>query len=177
MSISQNRLSQDREVLSYLDALDAGDLEEIAAAWERASADPVLAALLGEVDQELAAESGSLVRGKFESAVSSSLRRTRETNRSNPRLWRRRLGVACALAAACFLALLAWKAFPGKTASDGDYISPLDLASKPLNEDAVAALPMGTRLNKQATLTHFTWPVEEHTPIRVGSSIPPDLLN
>jgi hypothetical protein len=176
MSISQNRLSHDRAVLSYLDALDAGDLEAIAAAWERASADPVLAALLGEVDQELAAESGNLDRGKLERADSFRRRRTAETRFASRRRWRRTAGIVCALAAACLITLLAWKGLPANRDLKGENKSP-PTASMGSSDDAVESLPLVVRSNTPRAVTQFTWPVEERLPLRVGSAVPPDLLN
>jgi hypothetical protein len=53
MNEPRNHLPHDLKALRYLDALDAGDLEAVAALWEEASLDPELERLLAELDQVL----------------------------------------------------------------------------------------------------------------------------
>ncbi len=175
MTPSRKRLSHDREVLHYLDALDAGDLEAVAAAWERASTDPELEAMLREVDQELAAGNGSLVHGRLETVDTSVRLQAYELSLSNRRRWRRTTGVICALAAACLLALLAWKGLPGDRGLKEE--NKVLLTGSTASNDDASALPMVVQSNSQGSLTHFAWPVEERSPLRVGSAVPPDLLN
>ena len=51
MSRQTDRLWRERTALQYLDALDSGALEAVAAMWEEASADPELEALLRDLDE------------------------------------------------------------------------------------------------------------------------------
>ena len=53
MSRHEGRHWRERESLRYLDALDAGDLDAVAAIWEEAAADPELEALLRDLDEGL----------------------------------------------------------------------------------------------------------------------------
>lgn len=50
------RVGRELAALAYLDAFDAGDLEQLAALWEQAAADPELDKLLCELSERLAAE-------------------------------------------------------------------------------------------------------------------------
>jgi hypothetical protein len=59
MSDHDDRFRDERIAVRYLDALDAGDLDAIAALWEEAANDPRLAKLLDELDRGLDAEEGS----------------------------------------------------------------------------------------------------------------------
>jgi hypothetical protein len=58
MSARDDRFWEERIALLYLDALDAGDLDAVAALWEQAADDPKLAALLDELNRGLEAEEG-----------------------------------------------------------------------------------------------------------------------
>ena len=58
MSAPDDRYARERMAIRYLDALDAGDLDAVAALWERAASDPELAGLLDEVNRGLEAEEG-----------------------------------------------------------------------------------------------------------------------
>src|SRR5262245_15777183 len=51
-----NHLPRDLQGLRYLDALDSGDLETVAALWEEASRDPELERMLAELDGALFVE-------------------------------------------------------------------------------------------------------------------------
>jgi hypothetical protein len=53
MSEPRNHLPRDLKALRYLDALEAGELEAVAALWEEASGDPELERLLAELDEAL----------------------------------------------------------------------------------------------------------------------------
>jgi hypothetical protein len=53
-----DRLRRDRLVLRYLDALDAGNLEAVAALWDEAAADPALEQALLELSDGLFVEDG-----------------------------------------------------------------------------------------------------------------------
>jgi hypothetical protein len=52
------RPAREWAALRYLDALEAGDLEAVAAFWEQAAADPALERMLGEVTDGVAEEEG-----------------------------------------------------------------------------------------------------------------------
>ena len=56
MNDAPDHLPRDLEALRYLDAVDAGDLEAVAEAWERAGRDPGLQEMLGELDDALFVE-------------------------------------------------------------------------------------------------------------------------
>jgi hypothetical protein len=58
MSRHSDRYWRERASLRYLDALDAGDLDAVAAIWDEAAGDPALEALLRELDDGLYAEEG-----------------------------------------------------------------------------------------------------------------------
>lgn len=58
MSRHEDRHWRERESLRYLDALDAGDLDAVAAIWGEAAADPELEALLRDLDDGLYSEEG-----------------------------------------------------------------------------------------------------------------------
>src|SRR5262249_10190253 len=95
MNDAPYHLPRDLEALRYLDAVDAGDLEAVAEAWERAGRDPGLQEMLGELDGALSVDA----RGNASPLAEPSGRR-----------WRRRAawaGVSGALAASCLIAVLA----------------------------------------------------------------------
>jgi hypothetical protein len=58
MSARDDRFWEERVALRYLDALDDGDLDAVAALWEQAAVEPDLAALLDELNRGLEAEEG-----------------------------------------------------------------------------------------------------------------------
>lgn len=58
MSGHADRYWRERVGVRYLDALDAGDLDAIAALWDEAASDPALEALLRELGEGLDAEEG-----------------------------------------------------------------------------------------------------------------------
>ena len=58
MSRHEDRHWRERESLRYLDALDAGDLDAVAAIWGEAAGDPELEALLRDLDDGLYTEEG-----------------------------------------------------------------------------------------------------------------------
>jgi len=58
MSARSNRFWRERMAIRYLDALDARDLDAVAALWEQAADDPEMATLLDEVNRGLEAEEG-----------------------------------------------------------------------------------------------------------------------
>jgi hypothetical protein len=95
------------------------------------------------------------------------------------RRWAIGVGVVGALAAACFLAVLAWPDRDGKHA----VTNPPPIASVPSatpqpldNSDTVAAWRNIRRVLDGRELPPFTWPLSE-TQLLTATSIPPDLLN
>jgi hypothetical protein len=153
-----NHLRRDLQALRYLDALDAGDLETIAAMWEEAGHDPELEQTLAELDGEL---------------LSAPIVRPRRSRR-----WAVWCGVAGALAAACVLAILAW---PRKGVKD-PLPSPRanEMAQHgngaPADSDNLATWRQSRQAIEDAEVS-FRWPLPEPAPVRVGVSIPSDLFD
>jgi tetratricopeptide (TPR) repeat protein len=65
MSERRNHLSHDLDALRFLDALDAGDLEAVAALWEKAAADPALEQVLTWTDEEAFVQTALAAVGKL----------------------------------------------------------------------------------------------------------------
>jgi hypothetical protein len=83
------------------------------------------------------------------------------------RRWAVWAGVAAALAAACLLAVLAWRRerndpVPGPDTGPSARVAP--------------AWPETRRVQEGADLPPFSWPLEETSPLKASTSIPPDLL-
>jgi hypothetical protein len=97
-----------------------------------------------------------------------------------PRRWAVWVGVAGALAAACLLAVLAWPRRDGKGPAPGP--TPRESAHQatprpPDDSDDLAVWREARRVLDGAEPPTFTWPLEETLPIRVSTSLPPDLLD
>ena len=106
----RNHLPSDLNALRYLDALNEGDLETVAALWEEASLDPELERILTEVDESLFVEEAAGL-AKAEAAQSPNryhMRRPGGFRIPWPLAARRRwLGAAAAIVAAALLAVFA----------------------------------------------------------------------
>jgi hypothetical protein len=150
-----HHLPRDLRALRYLDALQAGDLEAVAAFWEEAGRDPVLEAMLAELDDALFAEE-----------VEANQIRAAELPGARPPSYRRRwlsgAGIA-ALAAACLLAVLGW---PGRKAPlPTDPERPTNTAMRPVKPqepkhgDAVAAVRKVRRVLDGDESPAYTWPL------------------
>lgn len=150
-----HHLPRDLQALRYLDALQAGDLEAVAALWEEASPDPVLEARLAELDDALFAEE-----------VEANQIRAAERSEARPPRYRRRwlIGVGIAtLAAACLLAVLGW---PGRKAprptgperQPNTAIRPVK-PQEPKHGDAVVAVRKVRRVLDGDESPAYTWPL------------------
>jgi hypothetical protein len=150
MKEPRSDLARDLKALQYTDALDAGDLETVAALWDEASRDPQLEQLLAELDGALFVEEAGRDRGP--GAV------------VEPRPTRRRWAVAlCGAAAAGVLAFLAW------TARDDEKPSPIPqpdghphvVVTRPRENDVgIAAWRQYRRALDGEDIPAFTWPVQ-----------------
>ena len=97
MKEPRNHLPRDLKALSYLDALNAGDLEAVSILWEEASHDPELERMLAELDGAI-----------FPEVVGNPSSLPEPLGRGHRRwtIWGVSLGT---LAAACLLAILTWR--------------------------------------------------------------------
>jgi hypothetical protein len=171
MTEPRDLLAQDLAALRYLDALNAGDLEAVAALWEQASRDPQLERALAELDGALFVEHAT-AKGKA-GARSRQLPARR-------RRWAGWVGAAGALAAACLIAVLAgfWRdgmapeTSPATTAS----VRPLPRHA-PDDFAGTPAWPEIRRLVDGAETPTFHWPLPEASSTAPSTSIPPDLLD
>jgi hypothetical protein len=163
MNDAPNHLPRDLEALRYLDAVDAGDLEAVAEAWERAGRDPGLEKMLGELDRALFVEA----RGTASPLLEPSGRR-----------WRRRAawaGVSGALAATCLIAVLARPRPHDKNAiASPEWDQPVQRASSQPPDDptGLARLLAMRRSLDETEMPTFAWPFEN----TVSTSSPLDPL-
>jgi len=165
MNEPRDHLRRDFEALRYLDALDSGDMEAVAALWEEASGDPQLERVLAELDGALFAEGvgGGKVRAGREGGVlpkpSPGDFPTPQptTTPVRPVVW-----VFGALAAACVLAFLAWL---GRDRADQVQGPPRGRPTEqaaivpPGDPDGVAPLLEARRDLQEAQMPAFAWPV------------------
>jgi hypothetical protein len=171
-------LGQDLITLHYWNALNAGDLEAVAALWDQASRDPELERILAEVDSALYAEehadhpyAGKAHEPAHVPEAGPVSRRRRR------RVWAMRVGT---LAAACVLALLVyfWRnrdfQDPGPATRDTNRQVALPAADKlidiPANQEAEQILNLGES-------AAFHWPLPRTSSVTVSTAIPPDLLD
>src|SRR4051794_24322943 len=87
MRENSKNFSHARHVLSYLEALEAGDLQAVANAWDLASNDPELEALFLELDQELASESGEPAKRILELGYTRRPQPSRGASPTRPPRW------------------------------------------------------------------------------------------
>jgi hypothetical protein len=186
MKEPRNHLPQDLKALHYLDALNAGDLEAAAALWEEASGDPDLERLLAELDgaifEENAAANGKpgaeRVRGLMPKHLPGGSPWPQPP--AARRRWSIWVGVVSALAAACLLAFLAWPRRDGKNPVPGPTTTEIVRQVPPQPPDDPARIAVwrdDQRLADEGGMPTFHWPLPETSPVRVLTSIPPDLLN
>jgi hypothetical protein len=161
MSEPRDHLPRDLQALLYLDALDAGDLEAVAALWEQAGRDPELERMLAELDGTLFAEHAG-------------------AGRARRRRWAVRVGLAGALAAACLVAALAWLGRNGKNPVPSPRPNEVvhQLPTPRADDAARLALARKARrdLNDQE-MPPFAWPLPERAPLKVSTSLSPDRLD
>jgi hypothetical protein len=185
-------LPGDLRALRYLDALDAGDLETFAALWEEASHDRQLERMLAEIDNALFVEdAGSRPVRLVEPSTCKGVRKEWGlspcfrgkvpilSERPKQQRWRIWVGVAGAVAAACLAAALLWPRSQDPTVDrhapkDGPVVrGPHGLPT----DTTVSAWEEGRRILAGARIAAFHWPLEEKSPPRARTSIPPDQLD
>ena len=180
MNEPRNHLPRDLKALRYLDALNAGDLDAVAALWEEATHDPELEQAMAELDHALFVEDAD-ASGK---AGADRLRRSLPLlspgcgPQPQSPVTRRRavwLGAASALAAACLLVVLTWQGRGGKNANPNPPIEPS--AHLPDNTGRIAALLKSRRELDEAEPATFTWPLPETSPSNVSSRTSSDLTD
>lgn len=157
----------DRKALEYLDALNAGDLERVAALWEEASVNGTLEQALAELDAELAAEEE---RRQFVAGQSAPS----PTRRS--RSWIARVAVSACVAAAVFLvwfALAGWQHLPGHKPAGNPQSPVLQVAVRPTN----FALHRARLELDPLDLPEFVWPLLAEAPFNTSVPLRADLLD
>jgi hypothetical protein len=163
MNEPRNHLPRDLKLLRYLDALNAGDLEAVAALWEEASHDPELEKLLAEFDGAMF----TAIPGN-PSSRPERLGRTRRLS-----LW----GIAAgSLAAGCLWAILARpplgivdhgsKRAMNQTGTEAAH------PSADVSRDLTSLLEV-RRDPDEAELPRFVWPLEN----LLSASTPLDRLD
>jgi hypothetical protein len=181
MNERRDNLPDDIKVLRYLDALNEGDLEAVAALWEEAASDPRLEHSLAELDSVLFSEEVSASCQKPEKRPPEGHREPEvltTQKRSSLRALRRPL-IAASLAAACLMIVLSqrWRYVKDPRPIP---VNPYTLrVNPPPSEDSasIAALLKARREWDEAATTTFTWPLPETQSHTFSTSIPPDLLD
>jgi hypothetical protein len=95
------------------------------------------------------------------------------------RRWALWAGVAGALAAACLLAVLAWRGRHDNGPAPGPQKTESARHARPRppdDSDAIAAWREARRVVDGEELPPFTWPLEEPAPVGVAASTHPDLF-
>ena len=166
MNERRDYLPRDLETLRYLDALNAGDLEVVAAVWEQASRDPQLERILAELDSALFAEAAGadgkadVVRGPR--IAPKHLPSGVPTPRP-PTTLRRLVGVVGGLAAAGFIAFCIW---PGRDGKNPGASPPANESAHqvtpqpPVANDRIAAWRQYRRVLDGDEMPTFTWPLQ-----------------
>jgi hypothetical protein len=96
------------------------------------------------------------------------------------RRWPIWAGLASALAAACLLAVLAWRGHIAKSPGPGPEKNEFTHQETPQLPDVAASLAAwreSQRVLDGEELPPFTWPLDEPSPLTVSTSIPSDLLH
>jgi hypothetical protein len=84
-----------------------------------------------------------------------------------------------ALAAACLLAVVAWRGRDRHDPAPDPGTTPFVQKVPPRSPDdssRIAVWPEARRALEGAELPPFSWPLEETSPLRASTPIPPDLL-
>jgi hypothetical protein len=174
VSKPQTHLSRDIFALRYLTALQAGDLDGVAALWEEAGGDVDLEEVLVEVESILIEE---------ESASRTELRPRRDgsdqatapelrTPASRKKRWQTAMSLSAALAAVCLVIYLTWLSVQARLS---DARHPLTQQDAPRVLDG-AEYDQGLQelrpRSAGAQSTTFSWPLEMKSPVTVVSRIP-----
>jgi hypothetical protein len=170
-------LGQDLMTLHYWNALNAGDLEAVAALWDQASRDRELERIMAEVDSVLYAEEHAENRNAGKAHEGAQVPKSGPVSRRRRwRVWAIRVGT---LAAACVLAMLVcfWRnrdsQDPGPATSDTNRQVALPAADRlidiPANKEAEQILNLGES-------AAFRWPFPLTSSVMLSTAIPPDLL-
>jgi hypothetical protein len=96
-----------------------------------------------------------------------------------PRRWPMWVGVVGALAAACLLAVFAWRGRDRHDPAPDPGTRPFVHEVPPPSPDdstRIAVRPEARTDLEGAELPPFSWPLEETSPLRASTPIPPDLL-
>ena len=170
-----NSLPQDLAALRYLDSVDAGDLETVAALWNAASRDPNLERMLTELDSALADEE----TGASRKSATRSIRRTDQLapTRGHSTFW---LGAVAGLATVCLLSVLVWL---GGRGMNRVVVNPNHDSNPPSTPGPLQEFPANSAWHQArhavdgAETPVFAWPIQETPPPAVSTSIPADLLD
>lgn len=182
MKNRHGNLPQDLQALRYLDALDAGDLETVAALWDDAADDVELEAMLAEIDDALAVEAAAANDNATKAAVKSNLRGdltppTRTPTPSTVHQWHWAVAVG-GLAAACLLAVFAWNdrihEGPITKKVTPEHTAPIKPRPQ-IDSAGIAALRESWRILEGQDTRPFVWSLPESS-LTASASIPADLL-
>jgi hypothetical protein len=176
MTPPRDHLPRDLKALRYLDALNAGDLEAVAALWEQASRDPELERILAELEGALFVENST---GTGNAGAERGVELSPKQWPSTRRRWAVWVGVVGTLAAACLLAVLAWSRRGDKPPQPGPATNNSASQVTPRAPNDLAAVPgwpEGRRVVDGPDVTTFHWPLPETPPDTLSTSIPADLL-
>ena len=163
MNDAPNPLSRDLEALRYLDAVNAGDLEAVAEAWERAGRDPELQQMLVELDGALFVEARD---------TASPIHEPSRRRRSRWAVW---AGVSGPLAAACLIAVLAWPRPDDKNAISSprkNQPAPRLSIQPPDDSTGLAPLLASRRVLNETDMPAFAWPFENSISISSPLDLP-----
>ena len=164
MNEPRNHLPRDLKVLRYLDALNSGDLEAVAALWEEASNDPELEQMLAEIDGAMFTE----IPGNPTSLPKRLARR--------PRRWALWGIAAGSSAAAGLLAVFAWPRLANQDHGSKRAINQTETGvvhhSSNVSGDLTSLLEVRRDLH-EAELPRFVWPLEN----LLSASTPLDQLD
>jgi hypothetical protein len=150
--------------MRYLDALDAGDLEAVAALWEGASHDPELERRLAELDGAM-----------LEEILGNAGARPERRGRRRPR-WAVWGGAVGTMAAAGLLAILAGPRRETHGPGSNPPLRPTaEVVAHQPSADSQGPTPLlrSRRDLDEAALPRFVWPLEN----LLSASTPLDLLD
>jgi hypothetical protein len=177
MTAPRDDRPSDLKALRYLDALNAGDLETVAALWEDASRDPELERILTELEGELFVEIRTANGNAGVERVPGFLPKQLPATRRHWAAW---IGVAGALAAACVLAVLAWSGRDGKPPEPGPGTGDSAQQVTRRTQDEFVRIPTWPESRRdvdEAEVPAFHWPLPESLPITRSTLMSDDLVD